>query len=1018
MATKIKAVQPIDRDPGQARAVVERARPEVADKLPLLPRGLTCFEGSEEVDPGGLLAELRREVAARRAETELNPFGNPIQLLALDLGRRLDAGRLSLAAIEQLIQRLTVESFLRRAGRLGRYLGESDDDANREPIRGLIQGLAREPGSEQVVPFATFRRRVECERFGIVITAHPTFALAKDLRVLLCELALDGAGDSPSRRARLIAIGQREHRPDRPLELGEEHRQSVDALVNLHGALSQVYGLVFEVAEELYPERWTELSPRLVTFASWVGYDLDGRSDIPWTVTFAKRLQVQILQLERYRQASQALRATVAGGSGLGDLLELLGARLALAIKQAEDEMAIFADPAAGSAPWRDQLARAARAMHAGRASRLVDAAQLLDLIERAIPLADDAALTRGLCILRAEIRTHGLGLAHTHTRLNARQVHNAIRKTIGMDHGPDDPSHRLSYLNAIAALIDDVQPVRINFGSLLLEKATAKRTFMIIAQLLKYVDATQPIRFLIAECETGFTLLTALYFAKLFGVADKVEISPLFETETALEQGDRAIAEALGVASFRAYVQSHGRLCVQTGYSDAGRSLGQIAAGYAIERLRMAIGRELARQGLADVELVIFDTHGESIGRGAHPESFADRLGYIDTPAGRAALARLGIPCKQEVSFQGGDGYVYFSTPRAALTTLTRILEHALTPPAEVDDPFYSETDYVHEFFTVVQSFNRQIMDDPCYGALLSAFGANLLHRSGSRPVRRQHDSWSGQINLEHPAQLRAIPHNAILQQLGHLANTIGGLGQAVAKDPERFQRLYQDSPRFRRLMTMVEHAFKYSDLAVLKAYIDLFDPGLWLLRAAQRGEGVRAEELQELATVMERAALHERLTRIWRVFTRDYMDLAAALREHRRRTRKAGAEPIAVDATSRDVMHVLHALRLVLIERLYLLAVHVPDFSGRHELTRESLVARLIQLDVDAALAKLDAIFPIVDHALHDADFGEPATYQSAESQSYGQEHAQIFQPMAKLYTLIRRIGVAVIHNVGASG
>ena len=625
--------------------------------------------------------------------------------------------------------------------------------------------------------------------------------------------------------------------------------------------------------------------------------------------------------------------------------------------------MAIFADPAAGSEPWRGQLARAARAMHAGGSARLVDAGQLLDLIERALRTAEDRALRRGLCILRAEIRTHGLGLAHTHTRLNARQVHNAIRKTIGMDHGPDDPSHRLSYLNAISTLIDQVVPARINFGSLLLEKATAKRTFMIIAQLLKYVDATQPVRFLIAECETGFTLLTALYFAKLFGVEDKVEISPLFETLTALEQGSRAIAEALGVASFRAYVQSHGRLCVQTGYSDAGRSLGQIAACYAIERLRLAIGRELARQGLAEVELVIFDTHGELIGRGGHPGSFAERLNYVDTPSVRTALARLGIACKQEVSFQGGDGYVYFSTPRAAFATLTRILEHALTPPGEVDDPFYSETDYVHEFFTVVQRFNQQIMDDPCYGALLGAFGAHMLHPSGSRPVQRQHDSWSGQINLAHPSQLRAIPHNAILQQLGYLANTIGGVGQAVTKDPERFQRLYQDSPRFRRLMTMVEHAFKYSDLTVLKAYIDLFDPGLWLVRAARRGEGTRAEELQALAAVMERAAVHERLTRIWRVFTRDYMDLANALREHRRRTRQAGAQPIAVDATSRDVMHLLHALRIVLIQRLYLLATHVPEFSGRHELTRDSLIARLIQLDVEAAVAKLREIFPIVD-------------------------------------------------------
>ena len=37
----------------------------------------------------------------------------------------------------------------------------------------------------------------------------------------------------------------------------------------------------------------------------------------------------------------------------------------------------------------------------------------------------------------------------------------------------------------------------------------------------------------------------------------------------------------------------------------------------------------------------------------------------------------------------------------------------------------------------------------------------------------------------LEHPSQLRAIPHNSILQQLGTLANTIGGVGEAVAKDP-----------------------------------------------------------------------------------------------------------------------------------------------------------------------------------------------------------------------------------------
>ena len=98
---------------------------------------------------------------------------------------------------------------------------------------------------------------------------------------------------------------------------------------------------------------------------------------------------------------------------------------------------------------------------------------------------------------------------------------------------------------------------MQINFGSLAAEKATAKRLFMILAQTLKYLDASQPIRFLIAECETGFTLLTALYFAKLFGIEDKVEISPLFETRVGLERGAEVIAEALAVDSFRAYVRA-----------------------------------------------------------------------------------------------------------------------------------------------------------------------------------------------------------------------------------------------------------------------------------------------------------------------------------------------------------------------------------------------------------------------------------------------------------------------------
>ena len=283
---------------------------------------------------------------------------------------------------------------------------------------------------------------------------------------------------------------------------------------------------------------------------------------------------------------------------------------------------------------------------------------------------------------------------------------------------------------------------------------------------------------------------------------------------------------------------------------------------------------------------------------------------------------------------------------------------------------------------------------------------------------MRRQYDGGGARLAIEHPSQLRAIPHNSILQQLGMLANTIGGVGEAVAKDPERFLRLYRESPRFRRLMTMVEHAFKFTDLEVMKAYVDLFDPEPWLRRAAVAVEQSEQEELRTVADYLERIDLHDRLARIHRVFHRDYMDLARALREHRRMARDAGEQPIAVDATTRDNLHMLHALRLALIQRLMLLAVRVPDFSDRHATTHDSLIVRLMHLEVEPALELLAQIFPVTEEEEPELDFGEAATYRSAGGQSYLTEHQTIFRPIARDFELIRRISSGVIYHVGAVG
>jgi len=123
-------------------------------------------------------------------------------------------------------------------------------------------------------------------------------------------------------------------------------------------------------------------------------------------------------------------------------------------------------------------------------------------------------------------------------------------------------------------------------------ERASAARLMMTIAQILKHVDGTHPVRFLIAETETGYTLLAALWLARHYGIADKVEITPLFETASALEQGIRVLDDALRNPHWRQYLKRIGRLTVQFGYSDSGRYVGQLAATFWIERLRLHVSQ------------------------------------------------------------------------------------------------------------------------------------------------------------------------------------------------------------------------------------------------------------------------------------------------------------------------------------------------------------------------------------------------------------------------------------------
>ena len=632
--------------------------------------------------------------------------------------------------------------------------------------------------------------------------------------------------------------------------------------------------------------------------SSWVGYDTDGRTDIGWWDTLRLRLEMKRLQLARLHGQITALPAT-----------DALAARIAQALDATSEQRDLCPD-----APEPSRVAAFAQTLVGRREQALTSPQPLLPLFTQALAAAADDEARQALCVARSGLVSHGLALAHTHVRLNAAQIHNAVRQRLGIADAPEDPAHRRVLFGAMNVALGAVKPVAVDFGALLAEQASAIRLMMTIAQIIKHVDGSVPVRFLIAETETGYTLLAALWLARLFGIERHIEISPLFETADALEQGATVLEEALRSPHYRAYLHTTGRLALQFGYSDSGRYVGQLAASYLIERLRLKIGQTLADHGISDVEVILFDTHGESVGRGAHPGSLADRLKYLSPTASRQALNRAGLSVREEAAFQGGDGYLLFGTPELALATITRIAQQTYHPAAgPIEDPVYANPDFAADFFATVRAGMEALVDDAGYAALLGAFGPSLIDVTGSRPAARQADGLVGAARIRHPRELRAIPNNAILQQLGWCANTLQGIGAAAARHPELFVDLRENSRRFHRAMDLASHALAHSDIDVLRAVIATLDPGTWLDRAEHTAARAGREALVGVARALERLGIWAAAQSMFRRVHADHL----ALRE---------IWPDAPRMATREVL--LHALRLALIHRIWLLSTEIADF------------------------------------------------------------------------------------------
>ncbi|MDP1553901.1 MAG: phosphoenolpyruvate carboxylase, partial [Hyphomonas sp.] len=269
---------------------------------------------------------LRREAA----RIDADPLTNSVFSLAQTLFRKLESDEFDLAQLSALAEEVHLTLLDERAGQFRRQHSGADPAAAWAPVDARLRALAA--GS-----FEAFKAAVETPTGGIVFTAHPTFALSQGLRAALAAYVTK---PTASHKAALKKHIQSDGRTwNQSITLEAEHREAQDALRHAAGAQAVYAAHVVEIARKAFPDDWQALRPALPTIASWVGYDLDGRTDIPWYRSVHLRLGEKAAQLGRYAAALEDILAGVKAAPALAALPK----RLKRAAKAAETHAKRFA---------------------------------------------------------------------------------------------------------------------------------------------------------------------------------------------------------------------------------------------------------------------------------------------------------------------------------------------------------------------------------------------------------------------------------------------------------------------------------------------------------------------------------------------------------------------------------------------------------------------------------------------------------------------------------------------------
>jgi phosphoenolpyruvate carboxylase len=201
---------------------------------------------------------------------------------------------------------------------------------------------------------------------------------------------------------------------------------------------------------------------------------------------------------------------------------------------------------------------------------------------------------------------------------------------------------------------------------------------------------------------------------------------------------------------------------------------------------------------------------------------------------------------------------------------------------------------------------------------------------------------------------------------------------------------------------------ARRLTSLAVLRTYADLFSPSFWTIRAARTDDDGSAEIAFRIAERLDQRELDVALERLANLLSSDRRRFDAVCHE---------IYPASGDAPFDADLYVLHAVRMVLIVQGLGLAASVPQFSARHDLTREALIDQAIDVQFAEVADAIAEIFPVTSETPREFSALEEHASVSAQA-GYPEIEREITAPLRALDAAIKEITVGIGHFYGGFG